>query len=175
MGDEEFPDFNIFRREFDAAAKEHGIKLTANEKKLIQLRLSWRDPKAPESIKKTVRAKPEDIEAAEKGALHGRFLGKVDGRDVVITYEPDTELRDTEQVPFLEDGGIEAFFRREVLPHAPDAWIDPGKTVIGYEISFTRHFYKPEPLRTLEEIEADIRALEQESEGLLEDILVGTG
>ena len=102
-------------------------------------------------------------------------LGKIDGRDVVITYEPDTGLRDTEQVPFLENGGIEAFFRREVLPHAPDAWIDPGKTVIGYEISFTKHFYKPEPLRTLEEIEADIRALEQESEGLLEDILVGAG
>jgi type I restriction enzyme M protein len=173
MGDEEFPDFNIFRREFDAAAKEHGIKLTAAEKKLIQLRLSWRDPEAPEVIKKTVKAKPEDIEATAAGALHGRFLGKVDGRDVVITYEPDTELRDTEQVPFLEDGGIEAFFRREVLPHAPDAWIDPGKTVIGYEISFTKHFYKPEPLRTLGEIEADIRALEQESEGLLENILVG--
>ena len=78
-------------------------------------------------------------------------------------------------LPFLENGGIEAFFRREVLPHAPDAWIDPGKTVIGYEISFTKHFYKPESLRTLEEIEADIRALEQESEGLLEDILVGAG
>ena len=67
----------------------------------------------------------------------------------------------------------EAFFRREVLPHASDAWIDPSKTVIGYEISFTRHFYKPQPLRALQEIEADIRALEQETEGLLEDVLTG--
>lgn len=76
-------------------------------------------------------------------------------------------------MPFLEDGGIEAFVRREVLPHAPDAWIDASKTVIGYEISFTRHFYKPQPLRELDQIEADIRALEQETEGLLEDVLVG--
>ena len=89
----------------------------------------------------------------------------------MVEYEPDTDLRDTEQVPLLEEGGIEAFFRREVLPYAPDAWIDPAKTQIGYEISFTRHFYKPAPLRTLEEIRADIYALEQETEGLLEQIV----
>ena len=80
----------------------------------------------------------------------------MDGKLRVVEYEPDSSLRDTEQVPLLEEGGIEAFFRREVLPHVPDAWIDPGKTQIGYEISFTRHFYKPQPLRTLEEIRADL-------------------
>ena len=90
----------------------------------------------------------------------------------VVEYEPDPELRDTEQVPLLEDGGIEAFFRREVLPHVPDAWIDAAATKIGYEISFTRYFYKPQPLRTLEEIRADIEALQKETEGLLEQILV---
>jgi type I restriction enzyme M protein len=74
----------------------------------------------------------------------------------------------------LEEGGIEAFFRREVLPHVPDAWIDPDKTQVGYEISFTRHFYKFQPLRTLEEIRADLLALQDESEGLLEHILGGT-
>ncbi|MCH8476183.1 MAG: hypothetical protein LAT55_13260 [Opitutales bacterium] len=110
---------------------------------------------------------------AETDALHGSYHLTVGGKPAIVEYEPDTELRDTEQVPFLEDGGIEAFFRREVLPHASDAWIDPSKTVIGYEISFTRHFYKPQPLRTLKEIEADIRALEQETEGLLEDVLTG--
>ncbi len=94
MGDEEFPDFNTFRRDFDAAAKEHGIRLTAAEKKLIQLRLGWRDLEAREVIKKTVRAKPEDIEAAAAGALHGHFLGKADGRDVVITYEAEEMLAD---------------------------------------------------------------------------------
>lgn len=91
-----------------------------------------------------------------------------------MEYEPDPELRDTEQVPLLEDGGIEAFFHREVLPHVPDAWIDAGAIKIGYEISFTRYFYKPQPLRTLEEIRTDIVALQQETKGLLEQILVDT-
>ena len=87
-------------------------------------------------------------------------------------YQPDTELRDTEQVPLLEEGGVDAFFRREVLPHVPDAWIDDASTKIGYEISFTRYFYKPKPLRTLAEIRADIEALEKETSGLLAQILV---
>ena len=69
--------------------------------------------------------------------------------------------------------GIEAFFRREVLPYAPDAWIDESKTKIGYEISFTRHFYKPTPMRTLAEIQADIRALEAETEDLISEIAGG--
>jgi len=58
-----------------------------------------------------------------------------------------------------------------VLPYTPDAWIDPDKTQVGYEISFTRHFYKPEEMRTLEQIKADIAALERENEGLLEEIV----
>ncbi len=66
--------------------------------------------------------------------------------------------------------GIEAFFRREVEPYAPDAWIDETKTKIGYEISFTRHFYKPTPMRTLAEIQADIRALEAETDNLIAEI-----
>jgi len=89
-------------------------------------------------------------------------------------WKPDPALRDTEQVPLLEDGGIEAFLRREVLPHAPDAWYLPGSVKTGYEISFTRYFYKPQPLRTLEEIRADILALEKESAGLLDEV-IGTG
>ena len=89
----------------------------------------------------------------------------------MVEYEPDPDLRDTEQVPLLEEGGIEAFLRREVLPHAPDAWYDPDSVKTGYEISFTRYFYKPQPLRTLEEIRADILALEKETEGLLGEII----
>ena len=72
----------------------------------------------------------------------------------------------------MEEGGSDAFFRREVLPHVPDAWIDDSATRIGYEISFTRHFYKPQKLRSLAEIRADIEALEKQTEGLLEQILV---
>ena len=94
------------------------------------------------------------------------------GETRVVEYEPDTDLRDTEQVPLLEEGGIEAYFLREVLPHALDAWIDEAATKIGYEVSFTRYFYKPQLLRTLDEIRADIEALERETNGLLERILV---
>ena len=89
----------------------------------------------------------------------------------MVEYEPDSELRDTEQVPLLEEGGIEAFLRREVLPYAPNAWYVPDSVKIGYEISFTRYFYKPQPMRSLEEIRADILALEMKTEGLLGDIL----
>ena len=76
-------------------------------------------------------------------------------------------------MPLLEEGGVEAFIRREVLPHVPDPWVDEAATRIGYEISFTRYFYKPQPLRSLEEIRADILALEKETEGLLAEILGG--
>jgi len=127
--------------------------------------------KCPPVIKKIL--KPKSGADGGHDALYGSYHLTVGGKPAVLEYEPDTELRDTEQVPFLEEGGIEAFFRREVLPHASDAWIDASKTAIGYEISFTRHFYKPQPLRSLEEIEADIRALVKETEGLLERLLVG--
>jgi type I restriction enzyme M protein len=106
--------------------------------------------------------------------LLGRFPATIRGKPCVVEYEPDSELRDTESVPLKEPGGIEAFIRREVLPHAPDAWIDPEKTETGYEISFTRYFYKPQPLRSLDEIRADIVALERETGGLLAEI-VGAG
>ena len=92
---------------------------------------------------------------------------------MVVSYEPDPDLRDSEQVPLLEPGGIDAFLTREVLPYAVDAWYDPESVKIGYEISFTRYFYKPQPMRSLEEIRAEIMALEKETDGLLEEILGG--
>jgi len=105
--------------------------------------------------------------------LRGLFEAKVDGRTAVVEYEPDTSLRDTEQIPLQEDGGIEAFLRREVLPWAPDAWYNPETVKTGYEISFNRYFYKPEPMRPLAEIQADILALETQTEGLLAEIMGG--
>ena len=88
-----------------------------------------------------------------------------------MEYEPDTELRDTEQIPLLEDGGIEAFLEREVLPYAQDAWYEPDNVKVGYEISFNRYFCKPALVRTLAEVRADILALENEEEGLLGGML----
>jgi type I restriction enzyme M protein len=107
--------------------------------------------------------------------LRGIFNAAVDGKPAIVEYEPDSDLRDTEQVPLLEEGGIEAFIRREVRPYTSDAWIKQDATKIGYEVSFTRHFYKPQPLRTLEQIRADILAVEQEAGGLLDDLLKGGG
>ena len=107
----------------------------------------------------------------EADPLRGLFLATIDGKPVVVEYEPDKDLRDTEQIPLEEEGGIEAFLRREVLPHAADAWYDPDTVKTGYEISFTRYFYKPQPMRSLKEIRADILALEQETEGLLKEIV----
>ena len=107
----------------------------------------------------------------EADPLRGLFEATVKGRPVVVEYEPDTDLRDTEQIPLQEKGGIEAFLRREVLPYAPDAWYQPDSVKVGYEISFTRYFYKPQPMRTLEDIRADILALEKDTMGLIEEIL----
>ena len=103
--------------------------------------------------------------------LRGLVETNVGGKPAVVEFEPDPDLRDTEQVPLLEEGGIEAFLRHEVLPHAADAWYVPDGVKTGYEISFTRYFYNPQPLRTLEEIRADILALERETEGLLAEII----
>ena len=164
-------DFNRFAAQVEAAAAGLGIRMTAKRQKLLMSALGVKAAEAAPVIRKVT--KPKAGADIDHDALHGSYRTTIDGKQVVVEYEPDSELRDTEQVPFLEDGGIEAFVRREVLPHAPDAWIDASKTVIGYEISFTRHFYKPQPLRELDQIEADIRALEQETEGLLEDVLVG--
>ena len=104
--------------------------------------------------------------------LRGRFAATIDGSPAVVEYEADTDLRDTEQIPLQEAGGIETFLCREVLPYATDAWYQPDSVRIGYEISFTRHFYKPKPLRTLAEVSADILAVERRAEGLLEGLMV---
>ena len=109
----------------------------------------------------------------EPDPLRGLFPAQIDGKQVVVEYEPDAALRDTEQVPLLEEGGIEGFLQREVLPYAPDAWYVPDSVKVGYEISFTRYFYKPQPLRAPQEIWADIEALEKEAEGLLGEIMGG--
>ena len=110
---------------------------------------------------------------AQPAPLNGMFPATIKGQPTVVEYEPDPELRDAEQIPLLHEGGIEAFLRREVLPYAPDAWHIPASVKIGYEISFTRHFYQPRPMRPLEEIRTDILALERETEGLLEEIVGG--
>ncbi|MCI7592361.1 class I SAM-dependent DNA methyltransferase [Alistipes shahii] len=98
----------------------------------------------------------------EQGILVKNKRGKI---------EIDKTLRDKEQVPLTYEGGIEAFVRNEILPYSPDAIVDTDDYVIGYELSFTKYFYKPKRLRTLDEIRADIRAIEESTKGLLDNIL----
>jgi type I restriction enzyme M protein len=163
-------DFNRVIQQLEARLPP-GLSLTAKRQKLLQSTVGYVDPKAERVIKRVSKPKPKADPRTD--ALHGRYHVTAHGKTSVVEYEVDGEEKDTEQVPFLEEGGIEAFFKREVVPYAPDAWIDDSKTVIGYEISFTQQFYKPQQLRSLKEIEADIRALERETDGLLEDVLIG--
>lgn len=166
IGEEVFDDHNVFRERIEAELKRLGIKTRTPERKAIWEAMSWRDENAAPVIKKIHKR------GTEPDPLRGLFPVELDGEQVVVEYESDTELRDTEQVPLLEEGGVEAFFRREVLPYVRDAWIDDRKTKVGYEISFNRVFYKPPQLRSLAEIRADIEALEKETEGLLNEVLV---
>ncbi len=166
IGKDLFEDHNVFRKAVKDTFEKLGRKVAAADLKIILCAVSRREETAPpviSKIHKKGRAMPDPF--------YGRYKTRVNGKSCVVEYEPDTDLRDTEQVPLLEPGGIEAFIQREVLPYTPDAWIKKDATKIGYEISFTRHFYKPIPLRTLEEIRADILAVEKEAEGLLDRIL----
>ena len=93
----------------------------------------------------------------------------------MVEYVADADLRDTERVPLQEDGGIETFLEREVLPYAPDAWYRPDSAKIGYRIDFRRYFHRPERMRGLEEIRDEILALERETGTLMEHIFEGAG
>jgi type I restriction enzyme M protein len=84
---------------------------------------------------------------------------------------PDTDLRDFENVPLKDD--IDDYFSREVLPHVPDAWMDRSKDKVGCEISFTKYFYEYTPLRSTDEIAAELLALDEETENLLKEIVKG--
>ena len=155
---------DVFEGDLDAAAKRKGMKLLGPVKKAIFAALGERDPKA-------------DICTDSKGRP-----------------EPDSELRDTENIPLPQGttlplpmtfgpdapneklvhamkGAIDAYIAAEVLPHVPEAWVDYAKTKVGYEIPVNRHFYVYKPPRPLPEIEADIMTLESEIAGLLKGLV----
>lgn len=101
------------------------------------------------------------------------FITEKDPTAQPIEGEPDVDLRDTENIPFTYAGGVDAFMKNEVLTYAPDAWVDEKKTQVGYEISFTKYFYKPVELRPMDEIMKSLKDLEQEADGLLAGIMEG--
>lgn len=161
-------DFNLFVKELGKVAAELNVKIPAKRLNLIKNSIAQIDENAEKVIKKI--HKPGKVES---NSLYGLFDTIIDGKQCIVEYEADSNLRDTEHIPLLHEGGIEQFFKDEVLSFTPDAWIDHSKTLIGYELSFTKYFYKPIQLRTLDEIAADIKELEAETDGLLQDIIRG--
>ena len=168
LGTSVFDDHNVFREKFDEVMEAHEKKPSAAEKKAIFKAVSWREESAPPVIARRTKLKPNE---KFEPNFNGEYLVEESKQREVVEYEPDPDLRDNERVPLKESGGIDAFFHREVLPYAADAWVEVEKTRIGYEISFARYFYRPAPLRTLEEIRADIVKLQQQTGGLLEKIV----
>ena len=171
VGEEVFMDYNAFlERVIDAAPK--GV--TVAQCKAIARAMAEPDPAAARVVKSEVKSNAKAIKELEtvygvpeeRLADYGYFPTK---RGTFVSYEPDTDLRDGEKIPVKED--IWDYFQREVRPYAEDAWIDLPKTKIGCEISFTKHFYKPQPLRTLAENEADLRKTAEENAALIKELL----
>lgn len=183
VGPEEHLDFNVFESMVDEACTALKLKLSTPERKQVLNAVSWRDPRAAKVIKKQHKlsgSKLKDLltelqTTAERLGDYGYWPGTKAGE--FIEYEPDSELRDTENVPLAKSktpsasSVIHDYFIREVRPHVDEAWIALGKSVIGYEISFNKYFYQHKPLRSLEEVTAEILALEAETDGLLKQLV----
>jgi len=186
IGSEEYLDFNRFESIVDDALKALKLKLAAPQRKQILNAVSWRDERAEKVIKKVHKLSATKLD--ELLAQLGTTRDKLGDYGYVATptgeyieYEPDSELRDTENVPLALDRSrsassvIHDYFMREVRPHVDEAWIAIDKTVIGYEISFNKYFYLHKPLRSLEEVTAEILALEAETDGLLKQLVSFVG
>lgn len=175
VGVELYDDFNLFKADAEKALKDEKIKLSAAELNSILNALSWYDEQAQKVIKKVSKISGEKKEkllahltCKENELAHfGYFAtGK---KDEFVEYESETELRDSETIPLHVN--IQAYFLQEVKPHVEEAWINLDSVKIGYEISFNKYFYTHKPLRTLEEVAKDILELEEQSEGLIKEIL----
>lgn len=163
-------DFNQFQLTLKCAIKTAGVKLDTKENKQFIDAITTKNPDAEPVVKKVLKKAPQP--------LYGAFEYK----DKVVEFEQDGELRDNENVPLnpaLSNSDlIENYFRREVLPHVNEAWINADKRdakdgevgIVGYEIPFNRHFYVYHPPRPLEEIDADLDAVSAEIMKLLQEV-----
>nr|WP_315245542.1 class I SAM-dependent DNA methyltransferase [uncultured Flavobacterium sp.] len=175
IGTKEFTDFNTFRVQVDEVIKSKKMKLSASEKNAILNAVSWYDADAEKVVKGIVKLSGdklkkvlEHLDCTESELPnYGYYTTAKKGE--YITYETESDLRDTENIPLKED--IYAYFLREVKPHVAEAWINLDATKIGYEISFNKYFYQHKPLRAISDVTADILALEKESDGLIAEIL----
>ena len=175
IGTDEYSDFNAFLDLVNQELKASKTKLSATEKNQMLGAISWYDETAEKVIKKKQKLSGDKLDqllhhlhcTVEHLPDYGFYpSGK---KDEYIIYDNSSDLRDTESVPLVEN--IHDYFLREVKPHVDEAWIDLDKTKIGYEISFNKYFYQHKPLRSLEEVTAEILELEKENEGLIMDIL----
>ena len=175
FGDQIYNDFNVFVNEVDEVLKAKKIKLAAGEKNAILNAVSWYDETAEKVKKSIIKLSGEKLSdllthlgcTANQLEDYGYF--PTDKKGELQTYETESDLRDTENVPLKEN--INSYFLREVKPHVAEAWINLDATKIGYEISFNKYFYRHKPLRSIEEVTADILTLENESDGLIREIL----
>jgi type I restriction enzyme M protein len=175
IGTQEYNDFNVFREKVDQVVKAEKIKLSASEKNAILNAVSWYGADAEKVIDRTIQFSSKDLnqlldhlECAE-GQLTDYGYFSTGNKGEYLQYETESDLRDTENVMLKEN--IHEYFAREVKPHVPEAWINLDATKIGYEISFNKYFYKHKPLRSIEDVTTDILRLEEESEGLIREIL----
>ena len=174
IGTEQNDDFNEFEGTLKKALKEIGIKLDAKEKKQFEGAVTWTNPDAQPVVKKVLKTKANPM------------YGSFEYQGQVVQFQPDSDLRDNEDVPLTAetarganvDSVNEAYFKKEVAPHVEDAWIDAGKCderdeqvgIVGYEIPFNRHFYQYEPPRDLAEIDADLDVLSTEIMEMLREV-----
>ncbi|MBR3985645.1 MAG: SAM-dependent DNA methyltransferase [Bacteroidales bacterium] len=173
VGTEVYMDYNIFYDLLSNAAKQQKLDIQAATLKAIARAMSEPDPDAAPVVKKEHKATSKEIEeltevygiARERLGDYGFYPVK---KGVWVEYETDSDLRDTEKIPVKED--IYQYFLREVRPYVADAWINLPPTKIGCEISFNKYFYKPTPLRTLEENERDILELDRQSQGFIQSL-----
>ena len=197
IGQDVYMDFNAFAKTVNEELKTRKIKLSASEKKTILNTMSEYDAQAEKVIKRIVKLKGEKLKdtlrryRCSEAELSNYGLYPTDVPGQFIEYETSSDLRDSENVPLnyvpsLRDATKELarqsqnanlilpYYLSEVAPHVPEAWINGDSIKIGYEISFNKHFYRHTPLRSLEEVTADILALEEESEGLIKELLSAT-
>lgn len=175
IGEEEYNDFNVFKKKVDKYLKAEKIKMTASQKNLILSAISWYDESAEKVLKATTKLSGEKLVqllnrlecTKEKLPDFGYYPTGKEGE--YLTYESESDIRDTENVPLKEN--IQEYFTREVKPHVEESWINMEATKIGYEISFNKYFYQHKPLRSIEEVSSEIFSLEKENEGLIMDIL----
>lgn len=175
LGSDRCLDFNLFIEKFDVALKREVIKLSASERNTLLGAITTYDALAEKVIKKVHKLSGDKLKhlltrldcSVDRLSDYGYYPTGKTGE--WVEYESESDLRDFETVPLKEN--IYDYFVREVKPHVAEAWINMDATKIGYEISFNKYFYRHRPLRSIEEVGADIVELERQSDGLISEIL----